>query len=185
MSKIGKKPITIPDEVKVNLENKPEGKQEITVTGPKGSLSQIIRPGIKILIEENHLGVSTNDPQKKALHGLYRSLIANMVAGVTTGWHKALELKGVGFRAAVTENKLVLNIGFSQPIEFSIPQGTNISITENKINITGIDKQLIGETAAQIRRLKPPEPYKGKGIRYVGEIVRKKAGKQAIKAGAA
>jgi len=116
-----------------------------------------------------------------ALLGLYRSLLSNMVYGVTTGWSKGLELKGVGFRAQVAGEKLSLNIGFSHPVEFIIPKGIIITVNESKILINGIDKQVVGEVAAKIRRFRPPEPYKGKGIRYIGEKVRKKLGKQAVK----
>lgn len=185
MSKIGKKPISILSDIKIEINSLPGGNKIVIVSGAKGSLSQTIKPGVKIREENNCLYVDANNPNNKNMQGLYRSLIFNMQIGVSKGWHKALELKGVGFKASVNNDKLILNIGFSTPYEFLIPQGIKIDVAENKINLNGIDKQLVGETAARIRSLKPPEPYKGKGIRYLGEVVRKKAGKQAIKAGAA
>lgn len=182
MSKIGKKPIKIPNGIIITIS--PDGKgQAVTVTGPKGTLAQKIRPEITIRQENDSLFCEYKKPTDNALQGLYRSLIANMVYGVSQGWNKGLELKGVGFRASVDNDKLVLTVGFSHLVNYSIPKGIAITVAENKINVSGIDKQLVGEVSAKIRAVRPPEPYKGKGIRYIGEIVRKKAGKQAVKVG--
>ena len=185
MSKIGNKPIKILAEVKIEIKDLGSSGQEILVTGPKGTLTQVVKPGITIKQENDNLIVVAKNSALSAMQGLYRSLIFNMVYGVTTGWNKGLELKGVGFRAQVSADILILTIGFSHTVEFPIPKGINITVTENKINVTGIGKQEVGEVAAKIRSLRPPEPYKGKGIRYIGEIVRKKAGKQAVKIGGA
>lgn len=185
MSKIGKKPIKIPQGITVNLTPNGGAGTSVEVIGPKGTLTQVVKPSIKVKIENGDLLFEYKDPLNNALQGLYRSLVSNMIYGVEKGWNKGLELKGVGFRAQVSGDKLILTIGFSHPVDFLIPEGITISVTENKINVTGIDKQVVGNTAAKIRDLKPPEPYKGKGIRYIGEIVRKKAGKQALKAGGA
>lgn len=156
----------------------------VSLTGPKGSLTQAIKPAVDIKIEDNTVFLSNKKPEDHVLTGLYRSLLANMTIGVDKGWNKGLEIKGVGFRASVLENKLILTVGFTNPIEYIIPKGILIDVVENKINVSGIDKQLVGQAAATIRGFKPPEPYKGKGIRYIGEKVRKKAGKQAVKVGA-
>jgi len=176
MSKIGKKPIKLPKEITYSISG-----QEVTITGPKGTLTQKIRPEITIKQEGENLQIENKKSTNTALQGLYRSLLANMVQGVTEGWSKGLELKGVGYRAQVSGEKLSLNIGFSHPVEFPIPKGITITVSENKILINGSDKQQVGEVAAKIRRFRPPEPYKGKGIRYIGEKVRKKLGKQAVK----
>ena len=177
MSRIGKQPIPIPDGVKV------EGRDGgVTVTGPNGELSQAINPDITIVVADGEVRVErpSDEREHRALHGLYRSLIANMVEGVTKGFEKRLEIQGVGYRAALKGSGLEMQLGFSHPVDFPAPEGITFEVpAPNRITVRGIDKQLVGETAARIRRIRKPEPYKGKGIRYEGEYVRKKAGKAA------
>ncbi|OGF14668.1 50S ribosomal protein L6 [Candidatus Falkowbacteria bacterium RIFCSPHIGHO2_02_FULL_45_15] len=182
MSRLGKLPITIPTGTEVKLQA-----DFITVKGPKGELKQNINPLVKVDIADDEGGKqvikvtvkNALDKKNRALWGLYRMLINNMVEGVNSGFFKQLEVNGVGYRAAVAGNKLVLNIGFSHPVEFPLPSGIAVSVEKNIITVSGIDKQLVGETAAQIRKLRQPEPYKGKGIKYVDETLRRKAGKTA------
>ncbi len=180
MSRIGSKPIKIPEGVTVTVEQK-----TVICQGPKGKLEQEFRSETKVNVENKNIIVerTVETPKAKALHGLYRSLLANMIQGVNTGWNKGLEMIGTGFRAETDGKKLTLRLGFSHPVIYEAPEGISFEVKENKINITGIDKQMVGEIASQIRRIKPPEPYKGKGIRYVGEVVRRKPGKAAAKAG--
>ena len=176
MSRIGKTPITLPANVKVSLA--PGGL--VTVEGSKGTLNWELPKGITFSIEGATLTVARANEERatRALHGLSRALLNNMVAGVTTGFRRDLEIQGVGFRATVKENKLDLNIGYSHPVLFSIPKEIKIVVTDNtKISIEGIDKHLVGQVAADIRAYYPPEPYKGKGIRYSDEQVRRKEGK--------
>lgn len=183
MSRIGKKPVKVPEGVTVKLED-----HSLTVVGPKGTLTATFRPEIAIKVGNGQIDLErvAETPKAKSLHGLTRTLIENMTMGATKGWNKGLELVGVGYRAAVEGNNLVLNVGFSHQVKFPAPQGITFAVSENtKINVSGIDKQLVGETAAQIRRIRPPEPYKGKGIKYVGEVIRRKAGKAAKAVGAA
>jgi len=180
MSRIGKKPIEIPQGVNVKIEN-----NLITVKGPKGELSFKIHPQVIIQKENSSLKVSVkNEEDKKemALWGTFQRVISNMIFGVTNGYEKKLELNGIGYRASVSSNKLILNLGFSHPVEFVLPLGIEAKVDKNIITISGIDKQLVGETAAKIRKIKPPEPYKGTGIKYLGEVIRKKAGKKAVAA---
>ncbi|MFA5358793.1 MAG: 50S ribosomal protein L6 [Patescibacteria group bacterium] len=176
MSRIGKKPIQIPSGVEV----KADGGQ-LSVNGPKGTLTIQLHPVVNIEIKDGSIFVTVSEPEEKkqrALWGLFRKLIANMIEGVVKGFEKKLEISGVGFRVALQGNKLVFNLGFSHQIEFVLPQGISAVIEgTNVIILNGIDKQLIGETAAKIRKLKKPEPYKGKGIKYAGEAIRRKAGK--------
>lgn len=177
MSRIGKKPVKIPEGVTVKTEGR-----LVLASGPKGELSLNVRPEIEIKISNNKILVErvAETPKAKALHGLTRTLVENLVMGVDKGWNKGLELVGVGYRASLEGTTLVLNVGFSHQVKFPAPAGITFEILENnRINVKGIDKQLVGETASQIRRIRPPEPYKGKGIRYIGEVVRKKAGKAA------
>lgn len=176
MSRIGVKPIAIPDgvDIKINDNN------YIIVKGPKGQLEQQLHKDMKINIENNEITVSrpTDNKKHKSLHGLTRTLIANMIEGVTKGYSKTLEIVGVGYRAQKQGKKLVLNLGFSHPVEMEAPEGIEIEVPEsNKIIVKGIDKQKVGNYAAVIRDLRKPEPYKGKGIRYEGEIIRRKEGK--------
>ncbi len=183
MSRIGKKPVKIPEGVTVKMDG-----NVLSATGPKGSLNLEIRPEVKVTVEDKNLLIErvSETAKAKSLHGLTRTLVENTVMGVSQGWNKGLELVGVGYRAEVSGTTLVLNVGFSHPVKYPAPNGITFEVSENtKINVKGIDKQAVGETAAQIRRVRPPEPYKGKGIRYVGEVVRKKAGKAAKAAGAA
>jgi large subunit ribosomal protein L6 len=182
MSRIGKKPIVIPNGVEIKIDQ-----ALITVKGPKGEISVKVHPHVLLANENNEIKVTVKYPEikaDKALWGLYGSLIKNMVIGVTSGFNKKLEINGVGFKAQVSGEKIVLNLGFSHQVEFDIPKGIKVEIDKNIISITGVDKQLVGETAARIRNLKPPEPYKGKGIKYVDETIIKKAGKAAKAAGA-
>lgn len=182
MSRIGKKPVSIPAGVTISVEG-----QKVVATGPKGELSVNFRPEVKVSVVGSEVIIErVSDTDKaKSLHGLTRSLIENIVQGVNLGWNKGLELVGVGYRAEVSGNILTLNVGFSHQVKFPAPEGIIFEVTENtKVNVKGTDKQLVGETAAQIRRIRPPEPYKGKGIRYIGEFVRRKAGKAAKAAGA-
>lgn len=184
MSRIGKQPVQLPSGVTINVAND----NLLTVKGPKGELKQPIDRDIKVQMVDGKVEISrpTDQIRHRALHGLYRSLIANMVKGVTEGFKKDLELVGVGFKASNQGNVLDLSLGYSHNIIFDVPKELKVStLTEKgqnpKILIEGTDKQLLGQVAAKIRGLRKPEPYKGKGVRYVGEAVRKKAGKAAGK----
>ena len=176
MSRIGNKPIEIPDKVKVNIDN--DG--AISVEGPKGKLSWKLPRDISGKLDNNKvtLARSAETRSVRALHGLSRALVHNMVQGVSEGFTKQLEIEGVGFKAAVQGSNLNLSLGFSHPILFPIPKEIKITVTDNtKLTIQGIDKKLVGQVAADIRRFYPPEPYKGKGVRYAGEQIRRKEGK--------
>lgn len=176
MSRIGKTPITLPDKVKVTVA---DGNQ-VTVEGPKGKLNWELPKAISLTVEGTKLIVERGSENRevRALHGLSRALVNNMVTGVSAGFRKDLEIQGVGFRAAVKGDKLDLSIGYSHPVLFPIPKEIKVAVTDNtKISIEGIDRQLVGQVAADIRAYYPPEPYKGKGIRYAGEQVRRKEGK--------
>jgi len=177
MSRVGKKPILIPEGVEVKIDG-----QKIIVRGQKGELFREIRPEIKIEIRENKIFVSPQIETKKtkAFWGLTRSLIANMVKGVTEGFEKKLEIIGVGFRANLEGENLILQVGFSHPIKIEPSKDIKFSVEKNIISISGKDLEIVGQTAAKIRKIRPPEPYKGKGIRYLGEVIRKKIGKKAI-----
>jgi len=184
MSRIGKKPIIIPQGVTVTKED-----NLLTVKGPKGELKLNFNPLVSVNIGENEITVTRDDEsrEKRSLHGLTRSLIQNMVTGVTQGYTKTMEINGVGYRVAIAGTKLVLNLGFSHPIEYKIPAGITFKIDDEKKNvlyISGIDKQLVGQTASEIREFRKPEPYKGKGIKYIDEHIRRKAGKTATKGAA-
>jgi large subunit ribosomal protein L6 len=177
MSRIGKKPIEIPDGVTVSV-----GPDRVTVNGPKGELSQAVNPAMKIDQTNGTLTVErpTNRGEHRALHGLTRSLIANMVEGVTKGFEKRLEIQGVGYRARLQGKALELALGYSHPVSVPAPEGIEFEVPQpTEVVVRGIDKQLVGEIAARIRKQRPPEPYKGKGIRYAGEHVRRKVGKRA------
>ena len=179
MSRIGKKPVQIVKGVKVEKQG-----DNITVTGPKGTLSTYVNPIIKtdISAEEVQFTRGSDLKREKALHGLYAILVKNMISGVTEGFSKKLELVGIGYRAEIKQNKLFLSLGFSHPIIFNAPEGIKVDVlTDTSLQISGIDKQLVGLVAAKIRSFKPPEPYKGKGIKYEGEFIRRKAGKAAAK----
>lgn len=176
MSRVGQKNISLPDKVSINIGN--DG--EVTVEGPKGKLEWQLPGGISVDQEDSEVTVKRENDQRKlrALHGTARSLINNMVEGVSNGFTKELELQGVGFRAAVKGNKLDLSLGKSHPILHPIPDEITVTVTDNtKIKVEGMNKQVVGQFAAEVRNYYPPEPYKGKGVRYVGEYVRRKAGK--------
>jgi len=184
MSRIGNRPVDVGDGVSVDI----SADNLVTVKGPKGALSVQVSPEILVTHEEGAISVRRSDEQKRyrALHGLYCSLIGNAVEGVTKGYRKQLEVIGVGYRAAVSNGVLELALGFSHPIYFVPPTTVSVSVEAQRgqntiVTIEGIDKQIVGQVAAKIRALRPPEPYKGKGIRYVGEYVRRKAGKTAAR----
>jgi large subunit ribosomal protein L6 len=179
MSRIGKQPIPVPCGVTVSVDG-----STVRVKGPKGEMAQTFRPEMKIALEDGVLTVErpTESKQDRALHGLTRALLANMVTGVTTGYRKALELVGVGYKAEKKGKNLVLTVGYSHPVEY--PEAAGLTITTpapTQIVVEGIDKQQVGQAAAEIRSVRPPEPYKGKGIRYQGEHVRRKAGQAGAK----
>ncbi len=183
MSRIGKQPVEIPNGVTVDIQNK-----TVTVKGPKGELKDTFHKNMKIELKDNQLIVTRPDDMKenRSLHGLTRSLLSNMVEGVTKGYEKKLEIVGVGYKAQPNKNKITLNLGFSHPIEYKAAEGIEFSMDEDKkniITIRGINKQEVGEAAAKVRSYKKPEPYKGKGIRYIDEQVQRKSGKAAASAG--
>ncbi|MEA3296423.1 MAG: 50S ribosomal protein L6 [candidate division Zixibacteria bacterium] len=179
MSRVGKSPIPIPDKTTVEING-----QDVTIKGPKGTLKRTIHADISATVENNMVIVTRPSEIKKhrALHGLTRALLSNMVVGVSDGYKKELEIIGVGYRAELQGRLLILNLGYSHPIVLAPPEGIDISVKpkEHKIIVEGIDKELVGEVTAKIRSLRKPEPYKGKGIRYVGELIRIKAGKSAM-----
>ncbi len=184
MSRIGKKPVEVPGGVNISV----SADNTITVKGPKGELKQTLDRDIKIEVKDGHVELlrPTDQIRHRALHGLYRALISNMVKGVTEGYKRQLELIGVGFKASNQGNLLDLSLGYSHNIIFEVPKELKVATAQEKgetpkISLEGIDKQLLGQVAAKIRSLRKPEPYKGKGVRYVGEVVRKKAGKAAGK----
>jgi large subunit ribosomal protein L6 len=180
MSRIGKQPIPIPQGVDVGLNDR-----VVSVKGPKGSLTLPLHEHVTIMNENGVLMVTVKEPEVKgdrSLWGLFQRLVSNMVLGVTKGFEKQLEVNGVGFKAALSGTTLNLSLGFSHPVDFALPSGVEAKIEKNVITLSGIDKQLVGETAARIRALKKPEPYKGKGIKYIDEVIRRKATK-AAKAG--
>ncbi len=185
MSRIGYKPIPVPDGVKVNIDG-----NFIEVTGPKGKLKRSLHPKISVKGTGNSVLVQRleDNKQGKALHGLYRSLIANMVTGVIAGYEKALEARGIGYKAQVQNKKLVMSLGYSHSVDVDVPDGITVEVVKRpvieqlaviRIVVKGIDKEEVGKFAAAVRALRPPEPYKGKGVRNVGEYVRRKAGKKA------
>ncbi len=179
MSKVGKLPVAIPAGVTVNVAN-----GEISVKGPKGELKQTFNDVIEIKVEGTNVVLTTKNDEKQtnAYHGLYRSLISNMVKGVSEGYAKTLVITGVGYRAEVKGKELVLNLGYSSDYIAIIPDGLTVATTpDGKVTISGIDKQLVGEFSSQIRKLRKPEPYKGKGIRYENEVIRRKVGKTGVK----
>ncbi|OKH17196.1 50S ribosomal protein L6 [[Limnothrix rosea] IAM M-220] len=176
MSRIGKKPVPIPDKVTVSVDG-----LTISVKGPKGTLERTLPEKVKVVKEDNSILISPVDSSRPARerHGLCRTLVANMVEGVSNGYSKNLEIIGVGYRAQVKGNTLTLNVGYSKPVEMVMPEGITVAMGEKntQVIISGIDKEVVGNTAAKVRAVRPPEPYKGKGIRYQGEHVRRKAGK--------
>jgi large subunit ribosomal protein L6 len=177
MSRIGKKPVPLPTGVTATIAG-----QTIAVKGPKGELSRTVHRELTIALEENTVVVRrpSDEPRHKALHGLTRTLVANMVEGVTKGYAKALEIQGVGYKAELKPFGVQLVVGYSHPVPYHAPKGIKISVDNNvQVKVEGVDKELVGQVAAELRAVRPPEPYKGKGIRYVGEQVRRKAGKTA------
>ncbi len=181
MSRIGRKPVPIPKGVEIKIDDR-----VVQVKGAKGALLVQLMPGIDAKVEDGNLSlIRTGDErQQRAYHGLARALLANAVTGVSEGWKKELEIVGIGYRAEKKTSSVLFNLGYSHPIDFQIPEGISIEVDSkaNRVTVTGIDRQQVGQVAANIRKLRAPEPYKGKGIRYVGERIRRKAGKQGAKA---
>ncbi len=175
MSRVGKKPIEIPNRVKLSLEG-----DRVTVTGDKGTLSMPVHPFVEIKMENSTASVMLKEDKGKetAVQGLTRALLANMVTGVSQGFQRTLEIVGIGYRASVENNVLALSIGYSHPVNFVLPEGVSATVDKNNVVVlTGIDKELLGHTAANLKRLRPPEPYKGKGVRFSTDKIQKKAGK--------
>lgn len=174
MSRIGKLPIQIPSGVTITVDP-----DFVTVTGAKGTLKQFTMPGVTVTVEDNQAVVTreNDEPKNRAKHGLMRALINNMVTGVSKGFSKKLEINGVGFRVALQGADLKFNLGFSHDVIYKMPQGVTATIEQNTVTVTGIDKQQVGQVAAEIRALKKPEPYKGKGIKYADEVIIRKSGK--------
>ena len=175
MSRVGRLPIPIPDGVDIDITG-----THVVVTGPRGTLSRDVAPELRLVTEDGQLRVERpgSDKRSRELHGLTRTLINNMVVGVTTGYRRGLEITGVGYRAQLVGSNLQLNLGYSHPIEIAAPDGVAFEVeTPTRLAVLGIDKELVGHTAARIRATRKPEPYKGKGVRYAGEVVRRKAGK--------
>lgn len=180
MSRIGKMPITIPAGVEVKV----SGENEVTVKGPKGTLSRVLHKDMNIAVEGGVITVTrpSDDKMHRSLHGLTRTLINNMVVGVTDGFTKTLEINGVGYRAQMQGKKLNLSLGYSHPVEYEAPEGITIEVPQpNTIIVKGANKEVVGETAAKIREYRLPEPYKGKGIKYADEVIRRKEGKTGAK----
>lgn len=178
MSRIGKLPVPIPGGVEVNV-----GKEEILVKGPKGVLTTPVDPSVKYEVADGQVTITRADESRRARdqHGLRRTLLDNCVQGVSKGFEKGLEIIGVGYKVAVQGDKVVLTVGYSHPVEYPLPKGIEARVEGSKLFVSGIDKQLVGEVTAQIRRVRPPEPYKGKGIKYLDEHIRRKAGKSGAK----
>lgn len=179
MSRIGKQPVTIPDGVDVNVDG-----LTVTVKGPKGDLTRDMPEGVAMTVEDGEVVVTRDSDiqDHRARHGLVRSLVFNMVEGVTKGYEKKLEMVGVGYRAATKGSDLELQVGFSHPVLIECPEGISFNVEDQtKITVTGIDKVVVGQVAANIRKVRPPEPYKGKGIKYADERIRRKAGKAAAR----
>ncbi len=176
MSKIGNKEINLPDGVEVIQRG-----MDVVVKGPKGEMFRALPRNIELRVEGNKVNLiaKNNTKETRSLHGTYRAHVANMVTGVLEGWKKQLELVGTGYKAELKGDTLVVHVGFSHPVEFKVPDGIKFSVEKTTITIEGIDKELVGLTSARIRKTRPPEPYKGKGIRYIDEEVRRKAGKAA------
>ncbi|MBQ2660224.1 50S ribosomal protein L6 [Candidatus Saccharibacteria bacterium] len=178
MSRIGKQPVVVPAGVTITV-----GDSEITVAGPKGSLSVPVQPNTKTVLEDGKLVVTRKDdePKSRAWHGLQRALLNNAVEGVTKGFEKKLEINGVGFRLSGGGKQIEMALGFSHPVKYTAPEGIDLKVDKMTITVSGIDKQKVGQIAAEIRSLKKPEPYKGKGIKYVDEVILRKAGKAGKK----
>ena len=176
MSRVGKKPIEISDKIKITYSDR-----VLTVAGEKGTLTRTIHPDVNLNIDDNALTVTIDNMDKKtrSLWGMTRALIANMVTGVSQGFERALEINGIGYRAEISGKNILFNLGYSHPIDFPLPEGISANIDKNIIKLSGIDKALLGYTASTIRSLRPPEPYKGKGVKYAEEYIQRKAGKTA------
>ena len=174
MSRIGKKPITVPKGVTVSLKG-----QEIAVKGPKGELKRAVAPLVKVAVDKSSVTITRESDEGpiRARHGLVRALINNMVEGVTKGFERKLEINGVGFRAEVKGPTLTMALGFSHPVNFSLPKGVTATVDKNIVILAAVDRELLGATAAKVRELRPPEPYKGKGVKYVEEVIKRKVGK--------
>jgi large subunit ribosomal protein L6 len=174
MSRIGKKPITVPKGVTVSLKG-----AEIAVKGPKGELKRAVAPLVKVAVAGTEVTVTRdkNDTATRAQHGLMRALVQNMIVGVTTGFERKLEINGVGYKAEIAGEKVTLSLGYSHPIVFALPKGVTAKVDKNVLALSGIDKELVGLTAAKVRAFRPPEPYKGKGVKYLEENIRRKVGK--------
>ncbi len=174
MSRIGKRPVAVPKDVQINLK---DGK--ISVKGPKGTLERVLPNGVVVAVKDGNVNVTRqgNDGPSRAKHGLTRALINNMVTGVTKGFERKLEINGVGFRAEVKGPLLTMALGFSHPVNFSLPKGVTASVDKNVVSLSCVDRELLGATAAKVRELRPPEPYKGKGVKYVEEVIKRKVGK--------
>ncbi|PWB38415.1 MAG: 50S ribosomal protein L6 [Parcubacteria group bacterium] len=180
MSRIGKKPIVLPTGVEAKISGNATDGFHVAVKGSKGALDIVIPKMVSVELTDKNLNftvVKENDKYQRAVWGLSRTLVNNAIIGVTQGYSKELEINGVGFKVTLQGKKLVLNVGFSHPVEFNLPAGINAEVEKNQIKIVGIDKQLVGQIAAEIRAIKKPEPYKGKGIKYTNEVIRRKAGK--------
>ena len=179
MSRVGKQPVLIPDKIKVTYKNR-----SLTVEGEKGKLSRSIHPAVDLKIEDSVMNVTmvTADRRSRALQGLTRSLVANMITGVAQGIERNLEINGIGYRAELSGKQIIFNVGYSNPVNYDLPEGITATVAKNNnIKLIGIDKQKVGLAAAAIRRIRPPEPYKGKGIKYAEEHIRRKAGKTGTK----
>lgn len=179
MSRVGKKPIAIPSGVKVNIQG-----NNVLVEGPKGKLSTAVPAGIKVEQKDGHIVATRENDSKAALHGLTRALVANNVEGVTKGWSKDVEIVGIGYRAEMKgKHTVVFTLGYSHPIEYPLPSGIDVAVDpkQTKLTVSGIDRQKVGQVAAEMRGLRPPDPYKQKGVRYVGEKLKKKVGKTGAK----
>jgi large subunit ribosomal protein L6 len=179
MSRVGKKPIAIPEKTQVSLKA-----DILTVKGPKGTLTRQIHPGVKLDIGDTEINavIDNQDRKSRALQGLVRSLVANMVLGVSVGFERVLQINGIGYRAEAKGKSVLFNLGYSHPIDFPLPDGITAEVDKNNaVKLMGIDKELLGQTAASIRQLRPPEPYKGKGIKYADEYIQRKAGKTGTK----
>jgi large subunit ribosomal protein L6 len=179
MSRVGKKPIPVPEKTSIKYQDR-----VITVQGVKGALTREIHPAMDLQIEKDviHVTMATETRENNALQGLTRSLVANMVTGVSKGFERVLEINGIGYRAELKGNSIVFSLGYSQPIDFSLPEGVAATVEKNNVvKLIGIDRELLGRTAASIRQLRPPEPYKGKGIKYAEEHIQRKAGKTGTK----
>jgi large subunit ribosomal protein L6 len=179
MSRVGKKPVAIPDKTKITYANR-----SLTVEGEKGKLSRSIHPAVDLKIEDSVMNVTMviADRRSRALQGLTRSLIANMITGVNQGFERNLQINGIGYRAELSGEKIIFNVGYSNPVTYVLPEGIKATVAKNNnIKLMGIDKQKVGLAAAAIRRIRPPEPYKGKGIKYAEEHIRRKAGKTGTK----